>query len=573
MSAISSTTVEVVDVSAPTIYSDAEDTSLDGWRLSDKTPAGSALENVVDPDFADYRAIQTTSSGVQNSFILGNTNLARGWNNSLQTNVSWRSRADENFRVYIRVTTPDGWRYLWYDSRSVDTLANSKGNYIHHGLGAESKDGQWHYYTRDLKADLAAAQPDNTIIAVHAMVIRGNVMIDDVTLSADVQSPPPPPPPEAPITPVNVTPLVDTKIEAGTTQSFIWQEQVVASAYDFHLFDRVSAELTFVYDIDPTLAYSAGLCSLDAAIDLPVNDNHAWRVRAKNETGISAWSRSEFDVIEPITVIPNLPVISQPTDNAAFDLNATIELRWQADPLASSYDFGLSDPFTETTTYNSAIDPASICTATTCTLSTVTDLPVGDGYQLRIRANNRLGSTDWSERTFSVAEPVTEPPETPTNIVPEVGVELVEGRSVEFSWTETATSASYDFHFFDNVSKALQFTNALSASDICVDGVCRLTTVVDLPVFENHAWRVRASNAAGKSNWSRSVFDVIPVPDLNPATPNNISPEPNAILATSSSQLFTWEPVAGADTYDFHLFDVIDGELPYVLNLNAASNL
>lgn len=568
-SAITTVSINAVDVSQPTVYSDAEGGTLHDWRVADKTPEGASVLNVADPDNAQNRVIQTAGTGTQNSFILGNTNPTRGWNNTLQTNITWRSKADENFRVYVRVTTPAGWRYLWYDSRSIDVLENANGNYIHHGLGTDARDGQWHTYTRDLLADLQVAQPDNTITGVHAMIIRGSVLIDDVALLGDVEEPPPPPPPPVPVTPVNVSPVVDTQIELGATQTFTWEAQSVAQAYDFHLFDSVSTDLTLINEIDPATACDANTCSLDVAIELPVHDSHAWRVRAKNTSGISSWSRSEFDVVEPLTSSPLMPVITRPANDESFAPEDFIVVQWQADASARTYDFGIYDPATDTTTYNPAYDALDICTVTTCTLSKQNDLPIADGYVFRIRANNRLGSSDWSEVSINIAEPITTPPAIPSNISPDVGVQLVEGREVEFSWSASELAASYDFHFFDNVSKGLQFSNDLSAEDYCSENICRFTTSVNLPVFNNHAWRVSASNAAGKSNWTRSVFDVIPVPDLTPATPVNVLPAVNAVLTPGSTQLFNWEPVGGAQTYDFHLYDVIEGESPFVIGLNA----
>ncbi|MBU2490270.1 MAG: hypothetical protein KKA60_12840, partial [Proteobacteria bacterium] len=59
----------------------------------------------------------------------------------------------------------------------------SLGEYVHHGLGAASKDGTWKSFTRDLAADLAEAEPGNVILEVNRFLIRGTGRVDDVTLS------------------------------------------------------------------------------------------------------------------------------------------------------------------------------------------------------------------------------------------------------------------------------------------------------------------------------------------------------------------------------------------------------
>ena len=95
-------------------------------------------------------------------------------------------------------------------------------------------------------------------------------------------------------------------------------------------------------------------------------------------------------------------MILAPAQNAQFQPAAAVILQWQADELASTYDFGLFNPDTDSTAYNSGISASDICTATSCELSTEADLTAGEGYQLLIRANNSLGSSEWSSRTFSV---------------------------------------------------------------------------------------------------------------------------------------------------------------------------
>ncbi len=181
-SAIESVTVNVIDTSIPMVYSDAENASVMQWRIADNNPLGASIQDLDDANNPENKITQLSGAGLKNSYILGHTNPSKGWNNTLQKIITWRSATNEAFRIYIRVTTALGWRYIWYDASNQSHLNSKSANYIHHGLGESAKDGQWHTFTRNLSADLKAAEPDNSIIAVHAMVVRGNLLIDDVAM-------------------------------------------------------------------------------------------------------------------------------------------------------------------------------------------------------------------------------------------------------------------------------------------------------------------------------------------------------------------------------------------------------
>ncbi len=164
------------------VHADAESGNTEGWTIFDNTPAGADIKNVVDASAPTNRAIELSGTRTLNSFKLGGTNASTGWNNNTQTDISWRSKSTSYFRIHVPVTTPLGTRTLWYDSRDIDSLANSTGKTIHHGLGSNTQDGNWHTHFRDLEADLQAAEPTNTIIAVQGFIVRGNLQIDDVAM-------------------------------------------------------------------------------------------------------------------------------------------------------------------------------------------------------------------------------------------------------------------------------------------------------------------------------------------------------------------------------------------------------
>ena len=85
--------------------------------------------------------------------------------------------------IYLDVETTEGHRYIQYNPVDYDGLGD--GRYVHHGLGSDVMDGQWHTFVRDLQADLAEAQPGATILEVNGFLIRGSGKVDDISLTDD----------------------------------------------------------------------------------------------------------------------------------------------------------------------------------------------------------------------------------------------------------------------------------------------------------------------------------------------------------------------------------------------------
>ena len=187
---------------AATVYEDGE-SNADGWRVYDATPAGAEVRSVFD-DNQQSEVIETAGSGTSNGYVVGGFNPNSGWNNTAEFHLSWKMATHENYVVYIRVDTTEGWRYLYYNHANSDRLLHANGKYIHHGLGSTTRDGVWRTFNRDLAADLTEVEPGNALIAVHGFLLRGNVHVDDIVLSDSAA-----PQPEAP------DPTIPTVYEDG----------------------------------------------------------------------------------------------------------------------------------------------------------------------------------------------------------------------------------------------------------------------------------------------------------------------------------------------------------------------
>ncbi len=100
------------------------------------------------------------------------------------------------------------------------------------------------------------------------------------------------------------------------------------------------------------------------------------------------------------------------------------------------------------------------------------------------------------------------PPSMPQAMTPEVGATLQAAEPVEFSWRRSDDAENYDFHVFNAETSdiARYMKTGLPAADICTGERCSINLYLSLPESDRHAWRVRASNMAGKSAWSRTLF-------------------------------------------------------------------
>lgn len=152
---------------------------LDNWEVY--TDSGGEIYTVVDPEDDNNSVIQLIGDGEETGF-----QHTFDTSNSDPNSIEWRMNYSEPYTVYVSVETADGHRYLSYNSYDFDELSEDYDNigtedYIHHGLGSETRNGQWHTINRNLLNDLQEAEPDNYIIATNSFYIRGSGLVDDVS--------------------------------------------------------------------------------------------------------------------------------------------------------------------------------------------------------------------------------------------------------------------------------------------------------------------------------------------------------------------------------------------------------
>ena len=159
-----------------------EDNSAERWKVYDDNPAGSRISNVWKNDEQTSRVISFEGVGLNNSYIIGSsTENDEAWNNATEKMIQWSMKYNEYFRVFIRVKTTDGKKWLVYTPKNVDSGNLASGN-VHHALGANTYDGTWRTFTRDLEADLKEYQPENALVSVLGFLIQGSGEIDDIKM-------------------------------------------------------------------------------------------------------------------------------------------------------------------------------------------------------------------------------------------------------------------------------------------------------------------------------------------------------------------------------------------------------
>jgi len=166
-----------------TVYSDAENGTGD-WFISDNSPSGASITSVFDAEHGS-RVIGTEGDGRKNTYSLGGTSPATGWNNRTQHTMSWDMSTGEAFFVVIYADTDFGTRRLIYTNSNADSLKNPNNNTVYYGLGSEIIGDGWRSISRNLAADVAFAESGNSLVAVNGMLVGGSFRLDNISFSDD----------------------------------------------------------------------------------------------------------------------------------------------------------------------------------------------------------------------------------------------------------------------------------------------------------------------------------------------------------------------------------------------------
>ncbi len=163
----------------PTILEDAEDGTTSGWSVRDGSSAEASISNVFDAELGSRVIAFDGTAGTTDSYILWGDDL---WNSDNGHTITWKMNFDESVVIYVLVHTTEGDRYLFYTPSPNTALLHGFTGGIHHGLSESMMDGRWRQITRNLDDDLHDAEPENTLLSVEAIIIRGHGRLDEIKL-------------------------------------------------------------------------------------------------------------------------------------------------------------------------------------------------------------------------------------------------------------------------------------------------------------------------------------------------------------------------------------------------------
>ena len=162
-----------------TVYENAEDNSINRWTIVDNQPTGAVIENIYDTT-VENRVINLQGNSYDNAYMIGNTSgNTNSWNNTQEFFLFWKLKNNQGFIFDVIINTQNGLRYLRYTDNDSD-LGIEDTFIINHGLGYSAANGQWNNFTRDLNADLLKFEPNNQLISVDGIIIRGDCKVDNI---------------------------------------------------------------------------------------------------------------------------------------------------------------------------------------------------------------------------------------------------------------------------------------------------------------------------------------------------------------------------------------------------------
>jgi predicted phage tail protein len=247
----------------------------------------------------------------------------------------------------------------------------------------------------------------------------------------------------------------------------------------------------------------------------------AW-VRGANAFGNGPWSQPVEYVIGSNTTPPETPQVLSPSGGT---VDHAMTFTWTNTARAESYEIWLNSL---TTGQSRVVHQRDL---TTPSLTTAEPLAAGR-YRVWVRAFNTAGNSRWSRGyNFSVSASLA-PPSQPVLVDPGLNPQAVQ-------WNTDETADNYEI-WVNNMTTG---KNAVVRQTGITRSEFRLPDTLDSGI--HRAW-IRASNAGGKSRWSRSVDFVVLTSSAGPPS----APSPTGVTQTDAAGHINmrWEDGAPDDS-------------------------
>jgi len=160
-------------------YEDAEDGKISRWFVSSKS---GKVSNIYDNE-RKSRVIKLKGNGRKSSYLSGSrsSRSMKSWKNREKSIFSWSMKMNEKYRITLYTQTLKGARVFYISSKETNRGLFSK-KYIGIGLGKKSINGKWQEFRLDLDKEIQKNEPNNKLISVSGVKIKGSGSFDDIKL-------------------------------------------------------------------------------------------------------------------------------------------------------------------------------------------------------------------------------------------------------------------------------------------------------------------------------------------------------------------------------------------------------
>jgi hypothetical protein len=310
-------------------------------------------------------------------------------------------------------------------------------------------------------------------------------------------------------------------IDVVTSPTLTWNASTGATSYGL--------QVSTVSDFSTTLVNQSTITSTSYAVsNLANNTTYYWRVNATNSGGTSAWSSPVWS-FTTAPAPPAAPTLSSPI-NGATGVVTNPTLSWNASTGATSYGLQVSTSSSFTTTVVNQ-------TGITSTSYPVSGLAGNTTYYWRVNATNAGGTGAWSSPVWSFTT-APAPPAAPTLASPANG-SATQTTSPTLTWNASTGATSYGLQVstVSDFSTTVVNQTGITSTSRAISGLSNNMT---------YYWRVNATNTAGTSAWSSTVWSFTTVP----GAPSLISPPNQTSPTIRRPPTLTWNaPAGGAASY------------------------
>ena len=246
---------------------------------------------------------------------------------------------------------------------------------------------------------------------------------------------------------------------------------------------------------------------------------YEFQVRANNDAGSSGYSATASVTTEEAPTAPDTPV---GLSASAITYNS-MTISWDATSDADDYDLQVRPNGGTWTTINqigTSYDYTSLSAETT--------------YEFRVRANNNIGSSDYTAVVNATTLVAPTAPDTPVGLT----ASAITYNSMTISWDATADTDDYDLQVRPN-----------AGTWTTINQVGTSYNYTSLTAETTYEFRVRANNGIGSSSYTAIANATTLEAPSAPVTPINLA----ASAIAYNSMTISWDATADTDDYDLQV--------------------